>query len=267
VAGSLPPKPTLPAATGECITTTQLPGQAEAAIPKGDLHQVFRAPDGAMRVDAGRTSVITDPNAMKTIVLDHVTKEARVFPMQPQMPSPQQMNPMQLASLAQAPGALNIQDLGKAIIEGQEAEGKRFVLPNPAAATIPPMPQVPGVAPPALPTVPPPGGAVAEIWTHTKLKMPVLTKTVGDFGQQICKCKYQDATMTPPPATMFQVPPDYKVVPVATTAEEAKKLMAAIPGVPQAPGLPQAPAMPQAPALPQVSAPTVPQIPGLPKKS
>jgi len=49
---------------------------------------------------------------------------------------------------------------------------------------------------------------VSEVWTSTSLKMPVLTKTAGSFGQQVCHCKCAGGEPHP---SMFQIPPGYKI--------------------------------------------------------
>ena len=79
---------------------------------------------------------------------------------------------------------------------------------------------MPGIAPPG-PAAPVPGkpttpGAphapvqTLEVWTHTKLKVPVLTKANGMPGLQSSVCK--DAKGGEPPASLFQIPPGYKLI-------------------------------------------------------
>ena len=86
--------------------------------------------------------------------------------------------------------------------------------PSPAK---PPAPGLapPGVAPPAPGQPPTPGAPhgevqTLEVWTHTKLKVPVLTKANGMPGLQSSVCK--DAKGSEPPASLFQIPPGYKLV-------------------------------------------------------
>src|SRR6185312_10922428 len=190
--------------------------------------QMLRASDGKMRVDSGNTSVITDPKAQQTILLDHVKKEARVIPAPklPQAPEMPQMPGMpKPPSAPGAPPPPNVVDLGKGFIEGHEVSGKQFTfappkppeMPKPPAMPkLPAMPQAPGMPklpgapkPPDAPK-PPPMPTVAEIWTSTSLHLPVLTKITGPFGQRTCYCK-NAPTAEPHPAN-FQIPADYKVI-------------------------------------------------------
>lgn len=207
----------LPPAAGECLTVTQ-PAQPGAAAQQAAT-KLFRSADGKMRVDSGNTSVILDPARQQTIVLDHLKKEARIVPIAPpSAPSVPGLDavPGGLPGAPQAP-AINIQDLGKGLIDGLEVEGKRYTfqppgvpkppgVPSPPAIPQPKLPGAPGV--PQAPQLPP--LATSEVWTSTKLQLPVLTKTTGDFGQQTCRCKYSDAVE--PPASLFQIPPEYKPV-------------------------------------------------------
>jgi hypothetical protein len=123
------------------------------------------------------------------------------------------------------------------MVEGVEVMGKRYTikppeLPKmpampqaptmpqaPGAPKLPGMPQEPAMKAPALPHI------VTEIWTSTKLKMPVLTTVTGAFGQHSCYCKHE-ASGEPPP-TAFQIPPNYTQV--------------------KAPEMPKPPAMPKLP--------------------
>ncbi|HUB32189.1 MAG TPA: hypothetical protein VMA31_04135 [Bryobacteraceae bacterium] len=166
-----------------------------------------------MRIDSGAVSIITDPKALHTIVLDHVAKEARLLPVQPPgaaAPKLPGMPASLLATPAAGGGAMAVVNLGKALIEGHEVEGKRYTLPVPAVPQPPKIPHVPGMPqasqkplPAALPTT-------AEVWTSTKLGLPVLTKVTGPFGQLTCACK--TAPATEPHPTLFQIPPEYKTV-------------------------------------------------------
>ncbi len=76
-------------------------------------------------------------------------------------------------------------------------EGKEYVVhppEMPAAASMPQGPHVP---------------TKAEVWTSTQLKMPVLTKVTGSFGQQTCYCKA--APTSDPDASLFQIPIGYQL--------------------------------------------------------
>lgn len=166
-----------------------------------------------MRVDFGNTSMITDPATQKTILLDHLKKEALTVP----APRAPQVTPPGLPAFPNSPVPPKVQELGKAFIDGHEVEGKQYTfqppnLPKPLSAPpMPGMPQAPGMpAVPHAPAMP----TTAEVWTSTKTKLPVLTKITGPFGQQICQCKTA-ATPEPPPTT-FQIPQDYKPVTALT---------------------------------------------------
>ena len=210
---------------------------------------MFRAGDGKMRIDYGDTSMITDPAEKQSILLDHVRKEARVMPLPPAPPpvagAPA---PMPVAIGVPPGGDVKVEELGKAFIDGQEVEGRKYTftppeppkpppmpeppkppempklpeIPKPPAAAVPkppgvpappvpapPVPSPPMPEPPAPPPIPP-APIVTEVWTSTDLKLPVLTKTTSGFGQQMCRCKY--ATVAEPAASLFQIPPGYKSV-------------------------------------------------------
>jgi hypothetical protein len=166
-----------------------------------------RGADGKLlRVDSGHLSYITDMMKQQTTVLDHVKKEARIISalQPPQLQVPQMPGfPGGLPDL-KAPGPppqVSIKDLGKKVIEGVEAQGKKYLV------QLPQPPQPPGL--PQLPQPPQPPIEIEE-WTSVKHKLPVLTKTTGPFGKQICQCKVSD--MAEPAASVFQVPPDYKTI-------------------------------------------------------
>lgn len=150
-----------------------------------------------MRVDYGNTSVITDPANGKTIVLDHIRKEVRTIAA-PQAGAPQiQLPGIPAPPVPPAPPtapAINVKELGKRFVEGQEVEGRQYTLPPK----------------PALPNQPQPPALVSEVWTSTALQLPVLTRITGSFGQQICRCK--NAVAAEPHPSLFQIPPDYKPV-------------------------------------------------------
>jgi hypothetical protein len=151
--------------------------------------------------------------------------------------------PQLSAGFSPAPTA-QVQDLGKAVLQGHEVEGKRYLIQPPAMPNIPAppkppafqapgmpqaggmpkmpgMPQVPGMPPaPGMPKVPgapesqsapnaPSAPTLAEVWTSTSTRLPMLTKMNGGFGQitQVCK----DVVPGEPHPAAFQIPPDYKV--------------------------------------------------------
>ncbi|HET9407668.1 MAG TPA: hypothetical protein VFO39_10555 [Candidatus Sulfotelmatobacter sp.] len=172
-------------------------------------------------------SIISDPVSQQTILLDHLKKEARIIPTPPAAAgsAPPGM-PQAPAAAGQAPH-MKVEDLGKSMIEGHEVEGKRYTLP---AFTPPPKPPAPKAdlpkmanapqaphgqkpSPPQAPQAPklPNVPSVTELWTSTKLKIPVLTKVSTAAGQQTTYCK-PTSTQEPPPST-FKIPPEYKIVP------------------------------------------------------
>jgi len=201
----VPLAPSLPAACADCLTTTKLAqglGGASLTQPASAQQspsKLFRSTDGKIRVDAGNISVITDPASQKTIMLDHVKKEASLFSAQPpQVPAPGALPNIAMPMLAMNPPAspAKVEELGKAMIEGHEVTGKRFTFQPPGA------PQAPGM--PHLPLT------TSEIWTSTKTQLPVLSRTRGGFGEQICHCKFTQAGEPHP--SLFQVPAGYKTV-------------------------------------------------------
>jgi hypothetical protein len=230
------PSTSIPPVSADCETTTQ-PAQPGVATPKPVPWKLFRSADGKTCADYGNKSVISDPGSNQAIVLDHVKKEASIFPMPP-APKPGQA-PGGLPGQAPTGPSANVQDLGKKFIDGHEAVGKQYTLPPmkppsppgvaPPAAPSPQAPALAGKLPgmpklPGLPTPPAPGaGAPAanppaqpqmprtvEVWTSTTQHVPVLTKVTGSFGQQINKCKC--GSSSEPPASKFQIPSGYKVV-------------------------------------------------------
>lgn len=174
-----------------------------------------------MRFDTPNASIITDPAGQRAIMLDHVKKEAMVIPMPPASPPPPGGTPPAAPGAPQPP-AMQVQDLGKSLIEGHEVEGKQYTLPPlpgsanpqiPQAAASPGIPQAPQLTPaqtPMMPPVPkPPQPSVTQIWTSVKLKVPVLTKVTSAAGEQTTYCK-PTSTQEPHPS-LFQIPPDYKL--------------------------------------------------------
>src|SRR5260370_5751856 len=202
------------AAEYETVMHPSQPGAAPKPVPC----KLFRSGDGKMCADYGDKSVISDPAAEQAIMLDHVKKEALVFPMRPE-PQPA---PLPRGEMPPAPTAPSVkaQELGKKIVEGHEAEGKQYIVeppkpftppvvkapgppPLPQMAKLPQAPKPPATAPPSMPHT-------VEVWTSTKLHLPILTKVTGRFGQQTSRCK--SAAAGEPPAAKFQIPPGYKVV-------------------------------------------------------
>ena len=226
--------------------------------PVQSAFRFSRSADGRTRVDSGNMSTISNPTTGQTVVLDHLKKTALVHQAPPPLPQPPALPHLPqvalpgMPQLPQPPTA-QVQDLGKSAMHGHEVEGKRYLIqppPPPKPPTPPPlpaappmpalkmpaMPQVPKLPaekipqippppkPPAPPTPPPPPSpTAAEVWTSTKLQVPMHTKLGGSFGQltQVC----QRLTPGEPHPAAFQIPPDYRVI--------------APPPPPQPPALPQ----------------------------
>ena len=177
---------------------------------------MVRSSDGKTRIDSGDTSVITDPAAQQVTVLDHLKKEARIMPMQsapapPPQPGMPGMPAQGAAPPPFQPPPMHVQDLGKSVIDGHEVDGKRYIIQPPSPPQLPQPPQVAGAPPspppkPAAPKIP----TTADMWTSTKLAMPVMTQVTGPFGKQTSYHTIAE-TAEPHPA-MFQIPPGYKPV-------------------------------------------------------
>jgi hypothetical protein len=226
------------------MTQTQPAGGAPTSQ---SASRMWRSSDGKFRLDTPTSSVITDPASQKAILLDHVKKEATIMPMAPAATGAAPSMAGQMPAAAGAAPPMQVEDLGKSMIEGHEVEGKRFTLPPPTPPQMPKMPGAPAV--PGMPGAPAVSGApkapamstlpkvpsVTEVWTSAKLKTPVLTKVTTGAGQQTTYCK-PTSTQEPHPS-VFQIPPDYKIKP---------------PTPPAAPKLPAAPKMPPAPKPPKL---------------
>jgi hypothetical protein len=213
---------------------------------------MWKSSDGKMRFDTPHTSIISDPGSQQTILLDHLKKEATIIPTPPATSGAAQPG-MQAPLAAGQVQPMQVQDLGKSMIEGHEVEGKRYTLPpvqpppkpqlpklNLPKAQMPNAPQAPqGPQPPQAPQPAklPQTPSVTEVWTSTKLKTPVLTKVTTAAGEQTTYCK-PTSTDEPHPS-LFQIPPGYKLKPPN----------------PQPPKV-----QPPKPQLPQVQAPKPPKL-------
>lgn len=216
--------------------TSELQRAAAGVAPVQSAYRLTRSADGSTRMDSGNTSMISNPGAGQSIVLDHVAKTAIIQPHPPAAPALPGMPAMPQPG---APGGTSpsmVQDLGKSVLQGLAVEGKRYVfqppaipntpavpkppaMPNTAGSPKPPAiagaPAVPGAPPlpkaPPLPQAPPPP-IVAEVWSSAKVGLPMLTKMSGGFGQVTHVC--QGAVPGEPHPAAFQIPPDYKVIQV-----------------------------------------------------
>jgi hypothetical protein len=208
-----PPAPAPPPAPG-APAAPPAPG-APAAPPAP--WKMLRSANGQTRLDFGNRSVISNPAAGETLVLDHVKKEAVSFPAAPAAPgAPPPIPSMSMPAVPGAPPP-TVQNLGKKFIDGHEVEGKLFTIPPPPAPKAPSAPQMPpgppipqGKLPQAPLPSPPKAPTTVETWTSTQFHMPVLTTVTGSFGKQVSKCKCSSPG-APPPASMFQVPAGYKL--------------------------------------------------------
>jgi hypothetical protein len=232
----------VPPSCSECASKTQ---SAAGGAPTQSASRLWRSSEGKTRIDTPQSSVISDPVAKQTIVLDHLKKEASIIPMPP--PG----SPIALpgappgAAGAVKPPEMQVEHLGKSMIDGHEVEGKRFTLPHTPAPPKPAMPTppakpampklaipklampklaipklaIPGGKPPEAPAMPKPPAApklpakpsVTELWTSVKLKTPVLTKVSTAAGEQTTYCKPTETAEHPP--SVFQIPPGYKIKP------------------------------------------------------
>jgi len=179
-----------------------------------------------MRIDTPHTSIITLPASQKTIMLDHFKKEAMIIPMPPVSCAISQPQNSQASAGGAHHPALQVHDLGKALIEGVEVEGKRYILaqeqkvvskmqaqqtaskqqspPAPNASGMPAMP-----IPPNLQQLAKLAPTVTEVWTSVKLGTAVLTKVKSSAGEQTTYCK-PTSTDEPHPS-LFEIPPGYKL--------------------------------------------------------
>jgi hypothetical protein len=187
--------------------------QPGAPAPPPIPWKVLRSSDGKTRLDFGAKSVISDPASGKAIVLDHLKKEAVEVPVNKTAPAVPGINlpGLKPPGLPTMPAPPQVQDLGKKMIDGHEAEGKLFTIPPPPVPKLPSgLPKPPGLpGAPAIPGAPKPPAApqTVEMWTSKQFGLPVMTKVTGSFGQQISKCQCTPAQH--PPAA-FQIPAGYK---------------------------------------------------------
>ena len=219
--------PTPPPFCSDCATKTQAAG---GGPPTQTASRMWRSSDGKFRLDTPSASVINDPASQKTILLDHVKKEATIVPMPPAASGGAVQGFTQIPAAQGKVSPAKVEDLGKSMIEGHEVEGKRFTLPPFSPPPKPEIPQIkvpsapqvslPGVPkPPKAPAVPtPPQGpkltpvpSVTEVWTSVKLKAPVLTKVTTSAGEQTTYCK--PISSDDPHPSVFQIPHGYKIKP------------------------------------------------------
>ncbi len=109
--------------TAEYTSAMQLP--KTSVPPVQSSYRFTRATAGQTRIDSGNTSVISNPAAGQTIVLDHLKKTATIqtapppMPTVPGMPAMPQFAPPGIPKGPQAPH-IQVQDLGKGVLQGHE---------------------------------------------------------------------------------------------------------------------------------------------------
>src|SRR5215472_471074 len=121
--GQFSTPPPTPPSCSDCTTKTQPAGDG---APSQSASRMWKSSDGKFRLDTPTSSVISDPAQQKTILLDHIKKEATILPTPPASAgSAAGTEPQAPAALGQA-APMKVEDLGKSMIEGHEVEGKRF---------------------------------------------------------------------------------------------------------------------------------------------
>jgi hypothetical protein len=197
---------------------------AAGTAPTQSASRMWRSSNGNMRLDTPHTSIITIPASQKTIMLDHLKKEAMVIPMPPGSSPLFQSQDSQASGPGAEHPALQVHDLGKAMIEGIEVEGKRYILtplhtpkapsnaqaaPKPQVPQAPSMPGMPALGTPPIPPELKLAPTVTEVWTSVKLKTAVLTKVNSPAGELTTYCK-PTSTEEPHPS-LFEIPAGYKL--------------------------------------------------------
>jgi hypothetical protein len=215
--------PAAPAAQPPAVPSP--PAQPPAVQSHG--WSLFRSSSGKTRVDQGNQSFITDPQAGHTIRLDHVKQEAQIIPTPP-MPKMPAAPSGSAPSLTPPTAPLSVKDLGTKMIAGHQALGKSytFALPKPpsmpgmpkapSAPQAPGMPQAPSAPQaPQAPSAPQAPGMpqlhTVEVWTSPKLQLPLASRVTSVMGTHTTMGK--QVTPGEPPASQFQIPSNYKLIP------------------------------------------------------
>ena len=163
------------------------------------------------------------------------------------------------AAMPAAPGASiptpgSPQQLGEKMIEGFLAKGTRYTT----------------MVPPSITGATQPLQMAAESWCAKELGT-VLQNSYSDPRVGEITTRLSNIQQAHPPSSLFQVPPNYRIVDAAQATPSTPNIPApklpkvptpTIPAVPQAPTLPSAPAMPNLPSAP--SLPSMPSMPGAP---
>lgn len=186
-----PKPPTIPPVCAE------FQSKFEAAIPGLQAVQLgfamMRSLDGKIRFDQPNLSIIAD--LAKTIILNHLTLEAQEIPHAPSFQMPKVQLPG-VPSFTPPQLPLNVQELGKRLMNGIEVEGKLFKFAPPA---LPGMPQ-----PPSVPHL-------VEVWTSPQFQLPLASRITGELGMMMTFAKKVNPCQ--PPAASFQIPAGYKLLP------------------------------------------------------
>jgi hypothetical protein len=280
---SFSPPAVTPPVTAEFVSATQPANGA----PQHAAYRLFRGANGNTRVDTGNLSVINQPAQGKTIVLDHIKKEAQISQAVPQMPQPAipQMPGMPgVPGMPQMPST-QVQNLGKSVMQGLEVEGRRYTIQPPPMPKIPGMPQTPGM--PGAPQIP---GAPQTPGMPGVPQVPGMPQAAGipkiPGVPNIPGMPKIPAAALPKPqlpsiaevwtAPKLQLPMASKItggfgqqttmcrnvmpgepnpgvfqIPAGYKVVVVKPKLPGVPGTPAVPQMPQAPGMPQVPKIPK----------------
>ncbi len=284
VPGKLPEAPSVAAPPSVQAPQVQPPPPQPPQPPQPQMvpGKIFRSGDGRMRRDSGHVTVITDPHAQEVISIDHAKQEFRRIPMSalnpPKPPSPPG------GMDAPQPPKMHVEDLGKMMIGGVEAVGKRITvhppdipkLPAKPPLTLPKLPQIPklsGLKAPEIPKI-----AKPKIPTLADLKLPQLPKPAVapikipsmDSGSPAVPSAPAPSVAAPSVAQIGKPPqlaqlklPDLPKPPRVPTAIPGWPEPGGTPAKPPAMQAPQPPKPPQVPQLPKP--PAVPKMPKLDK--
>ncbi|MFN7995475.1 MAG: hypothetical protein U0Q18_17830 [Bryobacteraceae bacterium] len=190
----MPPPPVLPVAP-------HVPAQSPAVLDVKDLGKQFIAGHEA----EGKQYTIKPPEVPKFDVTQGMMPKGPSMPGPPKAPG---IPKIKAPAIPQPPGLPKPPALPQGLQAPKPPAGPGASLGKPPAPSQPPLPN-------AVQTM--------EVWTSTKLKVPMLTKIAGGPAPQTAVCKQLVATE--PPAHFFQVPQGYKLLQP--------------PAPPKAPGLPK----------------------------
>ena len=203
---------------GKTITGTQLSGDLvisrDTTLADGNrIHsesttKVYRDAQGRVRREVGvdlatpatgnvkrSMVVITDPVAGKRYMLNPDNKTAREMPMRgPKHPGEAHEEHMRAMGGPDDPGAVTKEQLGTKAVNGMQAEGVRVTRTIPAGA-------IGNDKPIAV---------VTERWYSTDLQIGVMTLHTDPMMGTVTT-KLVNVVRGDPDASLFQVPPDYKV--------------------------------------------------------